>query len=156
MVGSPVTFHPLVHSSSMAIKSQTSHLGPQHNSLRKNQKRCTVDISFQSLHPRTRGKFFPPNQSRIFMKVLATQSSWTLCSSMDCGSLGSSVHEISQARILERVAIPFSRGSSQPKDRIHVSCIAGRFFTVWATRGSQDFHEKQLNAKQGSESFRKG
>ena len=75
---------------------------------------------------------------------------------MDCSSLGSSVHEIYQARILERVAIPFSRGSSQPKDRIQVSCIAGRFFTIWASRGSQDFHEKQLNAKQGSESFRKG
>ena len=75
---------------------------------------------------------------------------------MDCSSLSSSVHGISQARILEQVAIPFSRGSSEPKDRIQVSCIAGRFFTIWATRGSQDFHEKQQNAEQGSESFRKG
>ena len=41
---------------------------------------------------------------------------------------------ILQARILEWVAIPFSRGSSQLKDRTNVSCIAGRFFTVWATR----------------------
>ena len=45
------------------------------------------------------------------------------------------VYEILQARILEWVAIPFSRGSSQPKDRTQVSCIAGGFFTTcWATR----------------------
>ena len=37
-------------------------------------------------------------------------------------------------RILDWVAIPFSRGSSQPKDPTQVSCIAGRFFTIWATR----------------------
>ena len=42
----------------------------------------------------------------------------------------SSVHRIAQTRILEWVAISFSRGSSQPRDRIHVSCIAGRFFTA--------------------------
>ena len=41
---------------------------------------------------------------------------------------------IFQARILEWVAFPFSRGSSQPRDRTQVSCIAGRFFTSWATR----------------------
>ena len=43
---------------------------------------------------------------------------------MDC-----TVHGILQARILEWVAFPFSRGSSQPRDRMQVSCIAGRFFT---------------------------
>ena len=47
---------------------------------------------------------------------------------------GSSVHEILQARILEWVAIPFSRGSYWPRDRTCISCIAGRFFTIWATR----------------------
>ena len=41
---------------------------------------------------------------------------------------------ILQARILEWVAMPYSRGSSQPRDQTHVSCIAGRFFTIWATR----------------------
>ena len=46
---------------------------------------------------------------------------------------GSSVHGILQARILEWVAIPFSRGSPQPRDQAWVSCIAGRFFTIWAT-----------------------
>ena len=44
------------------------------------------------------------------------------------------VHRILQARILERVPIPFSRGSSQPRDQTQVSHIAGRFFTSWATR----------------------
>ena len=48
------------------------------------------------------------------------------------------VHGIFQARILEWVAIPFSRGSSQPMDRIQVSLIAGRFFTIWATREARD------------------
>ena len=53
---------------------------------------------------------------------------------MDCSLPGSSVHGILQARILEWVAFPFSRGSFQPKDWTQVSCIAGRFFTNWATR----------------------
>ena len=54
--------------------------------------------------------------------------------SMDYSPPGSSVHRILQARILEWVAIPFSRGSSWPKDWTQVSCIAGRFFTFLATR----------------------
>ena len=56
---------------------------------------------------------------------------------------GSSVHETLQARILDRVAISYSRGSSQPGYRTQVSCTAGRFFTIWATRealgGRQDY-----------------
>ena len=44
-----------------------------------------------------------------------------------------------QARILEWVAIPFSRGSSQPRDRTKVSCTAGGFFTSWATREAQEY-----------------
>ena len=50
---------------------------------------------------------------------------------IDCRS---SVHGIFQVRILEWVVIPFSRGSSQLRDQTWVSCIAGRFLTVWATR----------------------
>ena len=46
----------------------------------------------------------------------------------------SSVHGILQERILEWVAIPFSRGDSQPRGQTRVSCIVGRFFTIWATR----------------------
>ena len=53
----------------------------------------------------------------------------TLCEPMDCSQPGSSVHGILQARILEWVAIPLSRGSSWPRDQIQVFCFADRFFT---------------------------
>ena len=52
---------------------------------------------------------------------------------MDCGLPGSSVHGIFQARVLEWIAISFSRGSSQPRDWTRVSCIVDGHFTVWAT-----------------------
>ena len=52
---------------------------------------------------------------------------------MDCSPPGSSVRGIFQARVLEWVAIPFSRGSCWPRDQTLVSCIVGRFFTSWAT-----------------------
>ena len=66
--------------------------------------------------------------------VLVTQSCLTFCDPMDCSPPGSSVHGILQARILEWVSVHFSRGSSWTRDRTRVSCVAGRFFTVWATR----------------------
>ena len=56
---------------------------------------------------------------------------------MDCSLSGSSVHGILQARILEWVAMPFSRGSSQPRDQTWVSRIAGGRFIVRATREAQ-------------------
>ena len=56
------------------------------------------------------------------------------CDLMNCSPPGFFVHGISQARILEWVSIPFSRGSSQPRDWTQVSRIAGRFFIIWATR----------------------
>ena len=49
---------------------------------------------------------------------------------LDCSPSGSSVHGILQVRILEWVAMPFSRGSSQPRSGTWVFCIAGRFFTI--------------------------
>ena len=58
---------------------------------------------------------------------------------MDCSLSGSSVHGIFQARILEWVAIPFSRGSSWPRDQTQVCCNAGKFFTNWATREQIQF-----------------
>ena len=58
-----------------------------------------------------------------------SQSCRTLCNPMDCSPPGSSVHGILQARVLEWVAIPFSKGSSQPSNQTQVSCIAGGFFT---------------------------
>ena len=62
------------------------------------------------------------------------QSFLTLCDPMDCILPGSSVQGIFQARILEWVAISFSRRSSRPRDWTWVSCIVGRHFTIWATR----------------------
>ena len=66
--------------------------------------------------------------------LLVAQLCPTLCNPMDCSLPRSSVHVISQARILEWLAISFSRASSRSKDQTQVSCIAGRCFTVWATR----------------------
>ena len=60
------------------------------------------------------------------MKLLVAQSCPALCYPIDC----TSVRGILQARILERVTSVFSRGSSPPRDRIQVFCIAGRFFTI--------------------------
>ena len=66
--------------------------------------------------------------------MLVTQLCPILCNPKNCCSQGSPVHGISQARILEWVSNSFSRGSSQHGDGTWVSCIAGRFFTIWATR----------------------
>ena len=68
------------------------------------------------------------------VKVWVAQLCPTLCNPMDGGPLGSSVHGIFQARILEWVAIPFSTGSSWPRDRTWVFCMAGRLFTIWTIR----------------------
>ena len=66
--------------------------------------------------------------------VKVTQLCLTLCNPMDC-----IVHGILQARILEWVAFPFCRVSSQPRDRTQVSHIADGFFTSWATREAQEY-----------------
>ena len=71
--------------------------------------------------------------SFIFLTCVCvlTQSCLPLCDPMDCSPPGSSVHGILQARILEWVAIPFTKGSSQSRDQTRVSCTPGRFFTVY-------------------------
>ena len=65
-------------------------------------------------------------------KYQFAQSCPTLCNPMDCSLSGSSVHGIFQARVLEWIAISFSRASSRPKNQTQVSRIAGRRFTVWS------------------------
>ena len=62
--------------------------------------------------------------------LVSSLSRVRLCDPMDCSPPGSSVHGMLQARRLEWVAIPFSRGSSRPRNRPQVSCTAGRFFTT--------------------------
>ena len=74
-----------------------------------------------------------------------TQSCPTLCDPMDCSLPDSSVHRIFQARILEWVAVSFSRRSSPPRDRTRVSRIVERRFTIWATRGGMPTHHFPLH-----------
>ena len=83
-------------------------------------------------------------EALIYLKILwwgksQYQLKWKwsrvwLCDPVDCSLPGSPVHGIFQARVLEWVAISFSRASSQPRDQTQVSCIVGRRFTVWSTR----------------------
>ena len=76
----------------------------------------------------TRQTFVSKVVSKCKCKV--AQSCLTLCDPMDCSPTGFPVHEIFQARVLEWVAISFSRGSSRPRDQTWVSHIAGRCFTI--------------------------
>ena len=68
------------------------------------------------------------------MKVKVAQLCPAICNPMDY-----TVHGLLQVRILERVAVPFSRGSSQRRDQTQVSRIAGGFFASWATREAQEY-----------------
>ena len=70
----------------------------------------------------------------LLSEMKVTQPCPTLCDSMDY-----IVHEILQARILEWVAFPFFRGSSQCRDRTQVSHVAGRFFTRGATKEAKEY-----------------
>ena len=65
----------------------------------------------------------PVQPAVLNASCMHAQSCLTLCDSMDCSPPGSSIHGIFQARILEWVAIPFSRRWSQSRDRTHVSSI---------------------------------
>ena len=67
------------------------------------------------------------------LKVLVPQWCLTLCDPVDCSPPGSSVHGILQARILEWVAIPFSRGFSWPRDQTHISCLGRQILYHRAT-----------------------
>ena len=85
----------------------------------------------------------------------------TVCHSTDCCPPGFFVHGILQARILEWVAIPFSKRPSQPRDQTLVSCITGRFLTFWATgkswksaSGQIKPHSKLINNEKAWESYK--
>ena len=98
--------------------------------------------------------WFTKGQGGQLLKSLSKSVQWvwsevaqscpTLCDPMDCSLSGSSVHGIFQARVLEWIAISFSRGSSRPRNWTKVSHIAGRRFTVWATREVWLYQEVQL------------
>ena len=85
-------------------------------------------------------KHSPVNRLESFLHQVIeyiAQSCPTLCDPMDCSLPGFLVHGIFQARVLEWVAISFSRRSSWPRDRTQISRVVGRHFTVWATRETQ-------------------
>ena len=117
-----------------------------HGSLRKNTRvGChallqrilpTQGSNLHLLSSTLAGGFF--TTSATWVKV--AQSCLTLCNPMDYTG-----HGIPQARILEWVAFPFSRGSSQTRDQTQVSYIAGRFITSWATREVQNHLRSPFN-----------
>ena len=86
---------------------------------------CVIDIKTKNTE---KYNIFEVTHTWFKLQIL------TLCVPMDCSLPGSSVRGIFQARVLEWVAIFFSRESSQPRDGTRVSSIIGRLFTVWATR----------------------
>ena len=75
----------------------------------------------------------------VLRKCLCAQLYLTVYSPVDCSLPGLSVHGILQARILVWIAVPCSRGSSQPRNQTQVSCVAGGFFTTRATRQAQEY-----------------
>ena len=111
--------------------------------------------SIQTHHSLSRHQWKPPEtrmitelliRSLMGMQIVVVQLLSTVrlfCGWMVHSSPGPSVQGISQTRILEWVVISFFRGSSQPGDQTQVSCIAGRFFTIWATRKA--LHQFCLN-----------
>ena len=101
-----------------------------------------IENNFQKIIPQQwqYSRVLVKNKLEITKKgCLVAQSCPTLCNTMGCSLPSSSVHEeILQARTQEWADMPSSRGSSQPRDWTQVSSIAGGFFTVWATRKTQE------------------
>ena len=117
------------------------HVCPSPSMLRASCVQLYVPVTF--VNPPLQGQI-PSLCSLVWeVKVLVAQSCPTLYDPMDHSPPDSSVHGMSQVRILEWVAIFSSRGSFWPRDRTHVPCIAGRFFIVWDTMPK--FHVVNLN-----------
>ena len=117
--------HPLLPSSPPVPNlSQHQNLFQWIGSSQQVGKVLELQRQHQSFQMNTQGWFPLGLTDLIFWESKDSQGS----------SPGSSVHGILQARILECVAIPFSKGYSQARDQTRVYCIAGWFFTVWATR----------------------
>ena len=99
--------------------------------LRRQVRWSGSPISLRVLH-RGYGPYSIVNERESESEV--TQSCRTLCDSIVCSLPGFFIHGIFPVRVPEWVAISYSRGSSQPRGWTRVSCIAGRCFTLWATR----------------------
>ena len=137
LIVSSLTFRSFDYSISILWKISNSTIA---NLIYLHAKTCTqilpVRIRLVPLYPLYKLDFSREMEQSVNIHCcsLVAKSCPTLCSLMNCSPPGSFVHGISQARILGWVASSFSRGSSQPSDRTRVSCIAGRFFTIWVTR----------------------
>ena len=79
----------------------------------------------------------------ISSEIVLSLSHVQLCNPVDCSLPGSSIYGIFQARVLEWVAISFSRGSSRPRNQTRVSRIVGRRFTIWATKWNKQVTKSQ-------------
>ena len=109
--------------------------------LKKPQCRAFPGVQWLTLCLRCKGHGF--NSWSFLVRELRSHKPWesevaqscrTLCNPMNCRLPGSSGHGIFQARVLEWVAISFSRGSYPPRDWNRVACIADSHFTIWAIR----------------------
>ena len=132
----------------LAVQGTLKSLLQHHNS-KASIRRCSAFFIVQFSHPYittgetiafTRWTFVDTVMSLLFNMLSevkwseVAQSCPTLCYPTDCSLLHSSVYGIFQARVLEWVAISFSRGSSWPRNRTQISHTVGRRFTSWATR----------------------
>ena len=112
------------------------------NALYPRSNTCIMSLLNWSYGNKQNCKYINATLWRIWFNlkwcVLVAQSCLTLCDSMECKPSGSYVHVISQARILEWVPIPLSRGSSWPSSQTWVSWVAYSFSTVWATREAKN------------------
>ena len=139
-LGSPLIFK---------LRWQCCFFFPRENS--SIQRKTPINLSRDD--PPTSSCTLPPIRK---VKVLVAEWRPTLCDPMDCSPSGSSVHEILQARILEWVTVPFSRGSSRPKDRTWFSCIALNLMMIILIRSRKreetEIHKKATwRWKQGQE-----
>ena len=112
----------------MGTRSKQTFAQRRHTVTQKHMKKCSKSLVIREMQIETTMRY---HLTLVRMKWSeATQSCPTLCDPVDCSPSGSSVHGILQARILEWVAISFSRGSSRPRDQTQVSHIADRCFNL--------------------------
>ena len=113
--------------SKLMVTKEEGRWGREESGVLDQQNQTTMQIEKQ-LNPTVQRRELE-SASRTCVRAQSLRSCPTLCHPIDCGPRGSSVHGILQVRVLAWVAMPSSRGSSQPRDQTHISCIAGRFFT---------------------------
>ena len=112
---------------------------------------CTIVLQYPRTPPQI-SKSVDAQVPHMLVGLVASVIS-NSCDPIDCSPRGSSLHGILPARILDWVAIPFSRGSSRCRNWTWVSCIAGRFFTNWATRETSYIMLQNLHICKYTHSF---